>query len=136
MPVMRLVERHVIKRADLRYIAIDVAAFAAKNLYNAATYEVRQVYLTHGITLSYSEIYERMKTHEAYRALPAKVAQWVLQGVAQNWQSFRAARDAWTEDPSQFLGRPICRATRTNNVDGISSSTPYRRSVHQHCVRA
>ena len=33
---MRLVERHVIKRADHRYAAIDRAAFASKNLYNKA----------------------------------------------------------------------------------------------------
>ena len=32
---MRLVERHIIKRADPRYVAIDRAAFASKHLYNA-----------------------------------------------------------------------------------------------------
>jgi hypothetical protein len=33
---MQLVEQHVIKRTDSRYQAIDRAAFASKNLYNAA----------------------------------------------------------------------------------------------------
>jgi putative transposase len=33
---MQLVERHVIKRTDPRFRAIDAAAFASKNLYNAA----------------------------------------------------------------------------------------------------
>jgi hypothetical protein len=32
----RLVERHVIKRADQRFKAIDRAAFAAKSRHNAA----------------------------------------------------------------------------------------------------
>ena len=40
---MQLVERHVITRADRRFAAIDRAAFASKNLYNAANYEVHKV---------------------------------------------------------------------------------------------
>jgi hypothetical protein len=33
---MQLAERHIIKRGDPRFATIDVAAFASKNLYNAA----------------------------------------------------------------------------------------------------
>ncbi len=106
MPAMRLVERHVIKRADLRFAAIDAAAFASKNLYNAANYDVRQAFIHTGVYLDYSAMHERMKGHEAYKALPAKVAQWVLRLLDQNWQDFFAARDAWMEDSSRFLGRP------------------------------
>jgi len=47
-----------------------------------------------------------MKSHEAYKALPAKVAQQVLRVLEKNWQSFFAAIKAWREDPSKFLGRP------------------------------
>jgi putative transposase len=88
---MRLVERHVIKRADPRFAPIDRAAFAAKNPYNAANYEVRQAFFTQGVYLRYPEMHERMKTHEAYKALPAKVAQWVLRLLDQNWQHYSAA---------------------------------------------
>ena len=35
---MRLVEQHVIRKTDPRFAAIDAAAFASKNLYNAANY--------------------------------------------------------------------------------------------------
>ena len=35
---MQLTEQHVIGRDDPRYQAIDAAAFASKNLYNAALY--------------------------------------------------------------------------------------------------
>jgi IS605 OrfB family transposase len=103
---MQLVERHVIKRADPRFAAMDPAAFAAKNLYNAANYVVRQSFIRQGIYLGYAEIDQRMQPHEAYRALPAKVAQWVLRTLDTNWQSFFAARAAWKVDPSQFLGCP------------------------------
>ena len=37
---MQLVEQHVIQKKDVRFAAIDAAAFAAKNLYNAALSEV------------------------------------------------------------------------------------------------
>src|SRR5258708_11101576 len=51
-------------------------------------------------------MHRRMKDHEAYQALPAKVAQWVLRLLDKNWRSFFAALSAWQKDPSQFLGRP------------------------------
>ncbi|MGZ3599214.1 MAG: RNA-guided endonuclease InsQ/TnpB family protein [Ktedonobacterales bacterium] len=103
---MQLVERHLIKQTDPRFAAIDGAAFASKNLYNAANYVVRQSFITDGAYLNYHEMHRRMKDHEAYRALPAKVAQWVLRTLDQNWQSFFAALAAWRADPSKFLGRP------------------------------
>src|SRR5215470_7896696 len=103
---MHLVERHVIKHADPRFATIDRAAFASKNLYNAANYAVRQSFVHVGVYLDYHEMQRRMKDHEAYQALPAKVAQWVLRLLDQNWQSFFAARAAWEADPTQFLGCP------------------------------
>ena len=72
---MQLVERHVIRRADPCFAAIDRAAFASKNLYNAANYVVRQSFLHEGVYLDYREMHQRMKDHEAYKALPAKVSQ-------------------------------------------------------------
>jgi hypothetical protein len=38
---MRLIERHIITRADPRFTVIDRAAYAAKNLYNKALYATR-----------------------------------------------------------------------------------------------
>jgi putative transposase len=103
---MRLVERHVIKQADPRFKAIDCAAFASKNLYYAANYMVRQSFIHEGVYLDYHAMHERMRRHEAYQALPAKVAQWALRMLDKNWQSYFAACAAWQEDPSKFLGHP------------------------------
>ncbi len=103
---MQLVEQHVISRSDPRYAVIDAAAFASKNLYNAANYELRQAFLHEGCFLSYPQLDKLMQSHEAYRALPAKVAQWVLKGLVKNWQSFKQARESYEHDPSKFLGRP------------------------------
>jgi putative transposase len=46
---MQLVERHVIKHTDARFAAIDVAAFASKNLYNAANFLVRRSFFREGV---------------------------------------------------------------------------------------
>ena len=103
---MQLVEQHVISRKDPRYAIIDAAAFASKNLYNAALYEVRQVYIFQGRYLNYNTMDKRMKQHEAYKALPAKVAQQVLIQLDKAWTSFFKAREEYAEDPSKFTGRP------------------------------
>jgi putative transposase len=72
---MQLVEQHVIDKTDPRFATIDRAAFASKNLYNAALYEQRQAYIFRGEYLCYEELYHRMKGHEAYQALPRNVSQ-------------------------------------------------------------
>lgn len=103
---MQLVEQHVIRRSDPRYQIIDEAAFKSKNLYNAALYEIRQAFIHENHYLSYEEMDKRMKQHEAYKALPAKVSQQVLKQLAQNWKSFFEACQAYEADPAKFLGRP------------------------------
>jgi putative transposase len=73
---MQVVERHRIDRHDSRWAAIDTAAFASKNLYNAALYLTRQAYMHQEHTvLGYPELDKLMQPTAEYRALPAKVAQ-------------------------------------------------------------
>jgi IS605 OrfB family transposase len=103
---MQLVEKHVISKSDPRYHVIDEAAFKSKNLYNAGNYEIRQSYIPTGTYLNYNEMQKRMQSHEAYKALPAKVSQQVLMQLAHDWESFFNARDAYNADPSKFLGCP------------------------------
>ncbi len=103
---MRLVERHVITRADPRFAALDAAAFASKNLYNQALYVTRHAFIHEQRVILYPELAREMKTTATYRALPRKVSQWVLRQVALAWQSYFAACAAWKADPSRFLGHP------------------------------
>ena len=72
---MQLVEQHVISRTDERFAPIDAAAFKAKNLYDAALYLVRQAFIFEGRYLGDETVYQQMKGHEAYRALPTRVAE-------------------------------------------------------------
>lgn len=100
---MRLVEQHRIDRHDPRWPAIDAAAFASKNLYNAALYVTRQAFIHAGRVVTYEDLARDLKASTEYRALPAKVAQWVLRQVTLAWKSYFAA---WDADPSRFLGHP------------------------------
>jgi putative transposase len=103
---MQLVEQHVIDKADPRFAAIDAAAFAAKNLYNAANYLVRQSFIFDGRYLGFAAIFHLIKHHEAYTALPRKVSNDILRQLDKNWRAFFAACEAYREDPSKFVGRP------------------------------
>jgi len=103
---MHLVEQHIINQTDSRFTVIDAAAFAAKNLYNAANYQVRQSFIHAGVYLNYHEIHRQMKDTEQYRALPRKVSQQVLMLLDRNWKSFFAAITVYIEKPSAFTGRP------------------------------
>lgn len=103
---MQVVEQHIIGRNDTRYAVIDAAAFASKNLYNAANYLVRQTFIYTGVWLHYETVYHQMKTHEAYHALPTKVSQQVMKLLDKNWKAYLEACKAWNEAPGKFLGHP------------------------------
>ena len=88
--MMQLVEQHIISKSDARYEAIDRAAFAAKNLYNAANYLVRQTFIFQRKYLGYGEVYHQIKHHEAYKALPRKVSK-----VCSRSERVQCAREFW-----------------------------------------
>jgi putative transposase len=103
---MQLVEHHRISRSDPRFAALDAAAFASKNLYNVALYTTRQAYIFRGERIPYPRLAHELRTQATYRALPAKVSQWVVKQVCAAWDSFFAARAVYARDPSRFVGRP------------------------------
>ena len=103
---MQLVEQHIVKPNSPMWQTIDVAAFASKNLFNAANYVMRQQFFATGSVYSFPALYHIMKLHDDYRGLPAKVAQQVLKGLEKNWKGYFAAHAEWIKDPSRFLGEP------------------------------
>jgi len=103
---MKLVEQHVIKRSDPRYQRIDAAAFASKNLWNAANYLVRQSFIFQGVYLNNTAVFHLIKDHEAYQARPRKVSNQVLLQLHKAWIGFFEAMDEWREHPERFTGRP------------------------------
>jgi putative transposase len=103
---MKLVEQHIIDRQDPRFAVIDPACFASKNLYNVALYILRQSFFDHGRVPTYSKLAHTLKDTPEFRALPAKVAQWVVRQVCGNWDTFWKAYTAYQKCPSRFTGRP------------------------------
>jgi IS605 OrfB family transposase len=106
MEMMRLVERHVIKRGSLYWKEIDELAYLSKNLYNRANYEIRQHFFKTNQILSYNEMASRMQKEESYCSLPRKVSQQVLRCLDRNWKAWKEADKAYKKNPSQFLGKP------------------------------
>jgi putative transposase len=103
---MQLVERHLIRKDDPCFAVIDLAAFASKNLYNQANYQIRPSFLHEGKYLPYAEIFHRLKQHECYQALPRKVSNALLIQFHTNRIGFFEALKVYQEDPSPFTGRP------------------------------
>src|SRR6516225_8478408 len=103
---MQPFQRHLVSKDHPQYASIDAAAFASKNLYNQANYQIRQAFIHEGIYLPFAAIFHRVKGMDCYHALPAKVANSILILLHKNWIAFFAARAAYNADPSRFTGRP------------------------------
>jgi putative transposase len=103
---IQLVEQHFIKSTDPRFAEIDAAAFASKNLWNAANYTLRQAFIHDHRIVDFKELYRVIKTTDAYKSLPRKVSNQVLIQLKTAWSSYFKALAAWKEEPDKFLGRP------------------------------
>ncbi len=103
---MQLVEQHRIDRHDPRWQAIDEATFASKNLYNSTLYQMRQRFITDQTVIGYGDLDRLMQLTEQYRALPAKISQWVLKQVCFAWKSYLATCMEYRAHPGKFLGHP------------------------------
>jgi putative transposase len=105
---MQLVERHIIGQSDSRWSAIDQACWFAKNVYNAATYKVRQAYFATGCWPRYEDLDKQFKQKDLLpdQQLPMKVVQHVLRQVDHDWQSYFAAWQCWRANPAAFTGQP------------------------------
>jgi IS605 OrfB family transposase len=103
---MQLAERHIIKSTEHRFASIDRLAFQSKNLYNAANYVIRQNFVYGWGYLNYNKMAQLMKSHPAYKALPAKVSQQILMRLDKNWQGFFEAIKAYKTQPTKFTGCP------------------------------
>jgi putative transposase len=103
---LKLVEQHIIEKSDPRWAALDEAAFASKNLWNAANYLVRQSFIFQGTYMDNVKVFHLIKFHEAYQALPRKISNQVLIQLHKAWKAFFEAIEEWKEHPEKFLGRP------------------------------
>jgi hypothetical protein len=62
---IQLTEQHLIEAGHPWFAALDAAAFAAKNLWNAANYLLRQAYIFEQRVLSLKALYRALRPTEA-----------------------------------------------------------------------
>ena len=89
---------------------LEKIAFLSKNLFNVATYTVRQEFFKSGKWLRYNDLYRLLRTHRDYKLLHetcgSQTPQQVLKQVDRNFKSFFNALKSWKKDPSKFKSRP------------------------------
>jgi len=103
---MQLVQQVQFKRSNL----LDEITFLSKNLFNVATYTVRQRFFKDRHWIRYNELWKLLKTHESYRKLQESCGshppQQVLKQVDRNFKSFFKAIKVWKIEQSKFKGMP------------------------------
>jgi putative transposase len=101
-----------------RPIFVDLCT-RSKNLYNSATYLVRQEFFATGNWLQYTTLYHQLKHEPVYLALKvisdSYLPQQVLRQVEQTWRSYFNAIKAWKKDPTKFLARPRFPSYKAKN---------------------
>ncbi|MHA1917208.1 MAG: hypothetical protein ACTSUV_02715 [Candidatus Ranarchaeia archaeon] len=99
---MELVQQIQLKRNDL----LDEITFLSKNLYNIATYTVRQQLFKDRNWTRYNELWTILKDHENYKKLEnicgSHPSQQVLKQIDQNFKSFFRAIKKWKKTQLNF----------------------------------
>ncbi|MHA1211595.1 MAG: RNA-guided endonuclease InsQ/TnpB family protein [Candidatus Heimdallarchaeota archaeon] len=84
--------------------------FVAKNLYNSATYLVRQTLFKTGKRLRYYSLWNLLKNQEDYLKLKelsgSQTPQQLLLMVDACWKGHYAAKKDWETNPEKYLGKP------------------------------
>lgn len=101
---MNRVERHIYPSSKH---LIDLA-FKSKNLYNCASFIMRQNFIRNNKIINYSTMDKILKRDypDTYKGLPAQTSQQILRLIEKNWKSFFKAIAAFKKAPEKFTGRP------------------------------
>lgn len=115
--IVKRVEKHKIDKNNPLYEKCDVLCFNAKNVYNQATYRIRQEFIatskaneldnTIKVTIpSRTELYNAMKDGEARGNMSSCPYKLILKMVDETWKSFFASCKEYKKNPSKYTGRP------------------------------
>ena len=85
---------------------LDKITFLSKNLFNVATYTVRQRFFKDRHWIRYNELWNMLKTHNAYQELHkicgSHPPQQVLKQVDKNFKGFFKSVKEWKRNPTKF----------------------------------
>lgn len=117
-----LTASYVIRRKDPRWQELDRMSFLAKNVYNVATYIIRQAFFAdrrQGIEhdkrqrtwvkcLNFIHLKEHLRTQypDDYDAMPKRVTETCIKAVISTWRGYDAAWFDWRQHPHKYLGEP------------------------------
>lgn len=106
--ILQRVERHVVKKNDPNYEAIDHLCFMSKNLYNYTNYLLRQSFFNNRVLPKEFDIVKEFHdTHNYdYYNMCGNTNQQCIKLLYKNWKSFFKATKEYNKDPSKFLGKP------------------------------
>jgi len=114
---MLLTERIILKtNKQIPKQHLSYLCHIAKNLYNEANYQIRQNFLKKKTWIRYNELYQKIKSSENYKLLPAQTSQQILRLLDRKWKSFFRTLKVWKKDPEKFSSRP--RIPKYKRKDG------------------
>jgi putative transposase len=103
---MHLVRQVQFKSSDL----LEKITFLSKNLYNVATYTIRQRFFRDHHWIRYNELWNMVKSHDAYQELHITCGshppQHVLKQVDATFNSFFTTIKDWKDNPAKYKGGP------------------------------
>ncbi|MEM9954137.1 MAG: transposase [Chloroflexota bacterium] len=128
-----LTASYVIRQSDPRWQELDRMSLLAKNVFNSATYLIRQAFFTdceRGIEhdkrqrtwvrmLNFIHLKETLRRDYAsdYSAMPKRVTETCIQAVISMWRGYDAAWFDWQQSPHKYVGEPsIPRYKKSGDV--------------------
>jgi len=103
---MQIITKHVeriwLKPSD----ELNYMCHISKNLYNEATYLIRQELFNTNKWIRYNELAKVLKDSENYKILPSQTGQQILKYVDRNWKSFFNGIRQYKKTPNTFFEHP------------------------------
>lgn len=119
--MLQRVERHIIKKHNANFQAIDALSFNSKNLYNYTNYILRQNFI-HGKKLpKENELVAkfRQRKNKDYYSLCGNVNQQCIKQLYKNRKSFFALTKDYKKNPNKYLGKPKMPKYKAKNGRNI-----------------
>lgn len=101
------VERIVIKPGHANHSACHRYCVAARSIYNAALYQMRQaLFSDNPISASNADKILKQEYREIYKRLPSAAAQRTTQVLGDNWKGWIQAKKDWKLHPEKYQSMP------------------------------
>jgi putative transposase len=104
--IMKLIEKHIIKKSNNKWKSLDNISFLSKNLYNSALYYIRGYKEETGKFIRYNDLYKQIKKSNDYNLLPSGTAQQNLMLIDKNLTSYFKILSKYKKNNKSLSGHP------------------------------